>query len=299
MTKPETILKQIAHQHGITILAQSRLKGLILDMMPTAERKHINVLKRAIDDQIGSRLLEMQHDEPAVRQIKINTLKKKFKNDNAFDDTAFYIVDCFVQALGWDSIESDIILPFKEIKIGNQIWADRNLDVSHFLNGNPIPEARTREEWKEAGEKKQPAWCYFENDPENGKKYGKLYNCYAVNDPRGLAPAGWHVASDDEWTELTDFIGGKDIAGLKLKSVNGWYKDGNGIDEYSFSALPSGTRWFNGNFGLVGPNGYWWSSTEDSTTNAWSWNLGSDRGSVSRNYGSKRNGFSVRCLRDN
>ena len=97
-------------------------------MMHTAERKHINVLKRAIDEQISTRLLEMQHDDPAVCQIKFNTLKDMFKNYNAFDDTTLYIVDCFVHALGWHKPEPDIILSFKEIKIGDQIWADRNLD---------------------------------------------------------------------------------------------------------------------------------------------------------------------------
>ena len=110
----------------------------------------------------------------------------------------------------------------KSVKIGTQTWTTENLNVSTFRNGDPISEAKTNEEWDEAGKNKQPAWCYYENDPKNGAKYGKLYNWYAVNDPRGLAPAGWHVPSDAEWTILSDFLGGGMTAGKKMKSLSGW-----------------------------------------------------------------------------
>ena len=95
----------------------------------------------------------------------------------------------------------------------------KNLDVATFRNGDPIPEAKSNEEWQKAGENKQPAWCYYDNDPKNGAIYGKLYNWYAVNDPRGLAPSGYHIPSDAEWTKLTDFLGGKTVAGDKMKSM--------------------------------------------------------------------------------
>ena len=110
----------------------------------------------------------------------------------------------------------------KSVKIGTQTWTTENLNVSTFRNGYPIMEAKTNEEWNQANENKQPAWCYYENDPKNGAKYGKLYNWYAVNDPRGLAPAGWHVPSDAEWTILSDFLGGGMTAGKKMKSLSGW-----------------------------------------------------------------------------
>jgi uncharacterized protein (TIGR02145 family) len=108
------------------------------------------------------------------------------------------------------------------VTIGTQVWMTKNLDVDHFRNGDAIPQAKTDEEWKRAGENKQPAWCYYNNDPANGVKYGKLYNWYAVNDQRGLAPAGYHVPSDEEWTILSDYLGGSDIAGKKMKSKSGW-----------------------------------------------------------------------------
>ena len=91
-----------------------------------------------------------------------------------------------------------------EVKIGDQKWMSVNLNVSHFRNGDSIPEVRTPEDWEKAGKEQKPAWCYYDNNPENQSRLGKLYNWYAVNDPRGLAPEGWHVSSDADWNVLTD-----------------------------------------------------------------------------------------------
>jgi len=85
---------------------------------------------------------------------------------------------------------------FDIVVIGSQTWMAENLNVSHFLNGDPIPHVQTNEEWLKAAENRRPAWCYYNNDPVNGKKYGKLYNWFAVNDSRGLAPPGWHIPTD-------------------------------------------------------------------------------------------------------
>lgn len=103
------------------------------------------------------------------------------------------------------------------VTIGSQIWMTKNLDVANFRNGDPIPEAKTDAEWEAAGENEQPAWCYYDNDTANGTKYGKLYNWYAVNDPRGLAPTGYHIPTDAEWTKLSDYLGND--AGTKMKSA--------------------------------------------------------------------------------
>ena len=109
-----------------------------------------------------------------------------------------------------------------EVTIGKQVWMVENLNVDKFRNGDPIPHAETNEEWEKASDNKQPAWCYYDNDPANDTKYGKLYNWYAVNDSRGLAPAGFHIPSDSEWTVLIDYLGGKEVAGVKMKSTSGW-----------------------------------------------------------------------------
>ena len=109
-----------------------------------------------------------------------------------------------------------------EVTIGKQVWMSENLNVDKFRNGDPIPEAKTDEEWEKAGENGEPAWCYYNNNPDNGDRYGKLYNWFAVNDPRGLAPEGWKIPSDEDWTRLTDFLGGESVAGQKMKSTEFW-----------------------------------------------------------------------------
>jgi uncharacterized protein (TIGR02145 family) len=184
------------------------------------------------------------------------------------------------------------------VSIGNQIWMTENLNVDKFRNGDPIPEAKTAEEWKKAGANGEPAWCYYDNDPANGEKYGKLYNWYAVNDPRGLAPEGWKIPSDDEWSRLVNNLGGQKVAGPKMKSTSGWVENGKDTNESEFSGLPGGERGLYGAFDGIGDSGSWWSSTEGSTYYAWSRYLGFNSGSAGRYNDGKQDGFSVRCLRD-
>lgn len=121
----------------------------------------------------------------------------------------------------------------EEIKIGNQIWMKRNLDLDAFRNGDPIPQATSNEEWVLASKNKQPAWCYYDNDLLNGEKYQKLYNWYAVNDPRGLAPNGFHIPSNDEWSILINYLGGNHFwdAGTKMKNLTGWIDNRYGTNE--------------------------------------------------------------------
>jgi TonB family protein len=171
-----------------------------------------------------------------------------------------------------------------------------NLNVDRFQNGDIIPEAKTTEEWKAAGNTKRPAWCYYDNDPKNGNNYGKLYNWYAVNDTRGLAPSGWHVPTDYEWTVLSTFLGGEDVAVKTIKSTYGWNDNGNGTNNSGFSGLPGGYRYFYGNFDSVGSNGSWWSASEDDATDAWSRELYDYYSYLLRKNYAKKHGFSVRCV---
>ena len=182
--------------------------------------------------------------------------------------------------------------------IGTQVWMAKNLDISTFRNGDLIPQAKTAEEWKKAVENQQPAWCYYDNDPANGQKYGKLYNWYAVNDARGLAPQGYHIPTDAEWTTLTTYLGGKEVAGTKMKSTSGWNENGNGTNSSGFNGLPGGYRNDDGTFPAIGYFGEWWSSTENSTNFAWYHNLDYPNGDVTSDYDDKGDGFYVRCLRD-
>jgi uncharacterized protein (TIGR02145 family) len=187
---------------------------------------------------------------------------------------------------------------YKIVVIGTQTWMTENLNVSKFRNGDSIPQIKSDEEWEQAGQNKEPAWCYYDNDQANGTKYGKLYNWYAVNDPRGLAPAGFHIATDTEWIILSDFLGGDSIAGKKMKTTSGWRENGNGINTSGFSGLPGGFRSLYGIVINIGELGYWWSSTELSTPFAYGRYLKYENDQLIKNNYGKERGLSVRCLKD-
>jgi uncharacterized protein (TIGR02145 family) len=188
------------------------------------------------------------------------------------------------------------------VRIGNLEWQTKNLDVDYFRNGDLIPHARTDEEWETAGKSGKPVWCYYSNNPENGYIYGKLYNWYAVNDARGLAPKGWHVATDEDWTTLTDYLGGKSVAGGKMKMTGTahWKPPNTGANnESGFLAFPGGYRSSIGSFDFIRTDTYFWSATEYDNSDAWYRNLNSRNSGVFRSYcGNKSVGASVRCLRD-
>ena len=199
-----------------------------------------------------------------------------------------------------DKCKIQLILVSQDLSvtIGYQVWMIKNLDVATFRNCDPIPQAKTAEEWKKAGENQQPAWCYYDNDPANGTKYGKLYNWYAVNDARGLAPQGYHIPTDAEWTTLTTYLGGEEVAGTKMKNTSGWNENGNGTNSSGFNGLPGGSRNSSGPFDAIGKVGSWWSSPELNTDDAWDLSLYYLNGFVYSFKYDKGDGLSVRCLRD-
>ena len=186
----------------------------------------------------------------------------------------------------------------KEIVIGNQVWMSKNLNVSTFRNGDEIPHARSNKEWEKASDNKQPAWCFYGNDSIKGKKVGKLYNWYAVYDPRGIAPPGYHVPSNDEWEVLSDFLGNEKV-GDKLKMNGGWSGNGNGTNEFSFSAHPGGYRGYNGAFHDFGKYGYWWCSSDEHEKFAWFRFLYYASDGLKSGSNFKERGMSVRCIKDN
>lgn len=186
------------------------------------------------------------------------------------------------------------------VTIGHQKWTAENLDATTFRNGDAVPEAQSDAEWKQAYLEEQPAWCYLYSDPANGLKYGKLYNWFAVRDPRGLAPKGFHIPSKEEWDSLVAFLGGQQAAGKKLKCDDGWPDGGNGTNEAGFCGLPGGMRYYVGYFSPVTKYGHWWTTTELQPFYAWQYYLLSTDNSIgwySSDFG-KGAGMSVRCLRD-
>ena len=138
------------------------------------------------------------------------------------------------------------------------------------------------------------------NKSDNGTTYGKLYNWYAVNDPRGLAPAGWHIPSDAEWTSLITFLNGTSVAGTAMKETGTslWKSPNTGATNSSgWAGLPGGARYDNGLFQSMGFSGSWWSSTSQDAI-AWYREMVFNFGGIARNFYVKRGGFSVRCVRD-
>lgn len=185
---------------------------------------------------------------------------------------------------------------FKKVTIGSQTWMSENMKISNFRNGDIIPKAQSADEWKQAAKNKEPAWCYYENDDKNGAKYGKLYNYYAINDPRGFAPEGWHVPTDSDWKTLEKHLGAN--AGTKLKSASGWDNEGNGTNESGFSGLPGGYRDNNGSFFFKGQNGYWWISSASKSKKAACCDLNFKYKFLLRLTANKETGFSIRCIKN-
>jgi uncharacterized protein (TIGR02145 family) len=205
-----------------------------------------------------------------------------------------------------DSLFNPIVQP-SSVTIGNQKWTDKNLDVSTYRDGTVIPKVDGAT-WSSLT---TGAYCYYNNDSTTyAAIYGKLYNWYAVvgihdNDAstpnKTLAPEGWHVPTDGEWTTLADSLGGLSVAGGKMKEAGlaHWGSPNTGAtNESGFAGLPGGVRYNNGTFNLIGNSGNWWSSTEKDAADAWYRGLGRYAGSVSRQGFPKGSGLSVRCLRD-
>jgi uncharacterized protein (TIGR02145 family) len=189
-------------------------------------------------------------------------------------------------------------------------FSKQNLNVSKYTDGTPIPQVTNFNQWMNLT---TGAWCYYENNTANGVVYGKLYNWYAVmgiydaaslNNAslrKKLAPTGWHIPSDAEWTQLTDCLGGVVVAGGKMKATGTslWNSPNTAAtNESGFSALPGGWLYNGGPFGYIGVSGFWWSSTEFNNTNARSINVDYNYGaSFSSNF-KKWYGYSVRCVKD-
>ena len=203
-----------------------------------------------------------------------------------------------------------------EVQICNQVWMTRNLEVETYCNGDTIPEVTDPSAWSKLT---TGAWCYYNNDPAMGEIYGKLYNWYAVNDPRGLAPLGWHIPSDEEWKVLEMCLGmshseadtqkfnrGANQGG-KFKSI-GTKEAGDGIwsspnsgatNESGFSAIAGSYRYTEGHFDSgISEIGVWWSSSTKSSTEAWYRALYYNNTYINRNPFYIGSGFAVRCVRD-
>jgi uncharacterized protein (TIGR02145 family) len=192
---------------------------------------------------------------------------------------------------------------YNTVQIGGQCWMQDNLATETYGDGSAIPTGLSNGAWSSTT---SGAFAVHANNPANKGTYGLLYNWYAVADPRSICPAGWHVPTDGEWTELTDHLGGAGLAGGPMKATGTlgagtglWNAPNTGATNTSgFSGLPGGYRTFGGYNDLLGNYGYWWSATESSTNDALLRLLDTDDALVGRFGFYKEYGLSVRCVRD-
>ena len=197
---------------------------------------------------------------------------------------------------------------YKTVEIGDQIWMAENLKVTHYRNGDPIPNLTKAIYWFNIYE---GAYSNFDNDENNVETYGRLYNGYAVDDVRGLAPKGWHIPTDEEWTILTDYLSpegidhlGNSLAGRMMKST-GTLEGGDGLwnglnegasNDSGFTALPGGRRdGGDGSYSKISDAGYFWSSSE---FHGECRELSCNDSSIHRIIEDVTGGFSIRCVRD-
>jgi uncharacterized protein (TIGR02145 family) len=187
---------------------------------------------------------------------------------------------------------------YQTVTIGTQVWMTENLKVTHYSNGDSIPNV-TVDTWADLT---TGAYCNYNNDVNNAVTYARLYNWYAVNDNRNIAPAGWHVPSDAEWQTLVDYLGGiTAVVGGKMKEAGyaHWFSPNTGAtNESGYSALPGGYRYYDGTYSDMGFSAGFWSSTEYISYYSWCQYLNCSSSEVIRSFGNRSSGFSIRCVMD-
>lgn len=187
---------------------------------------------------------------------------------------------------------------YRIIQIGTQVWMAENLKTTKYRNGENVTNVTASSGWNQA---KTGAYCNYDNNANNAAIYGRLYNFYAIADSRNIAPVGWHVPSNTEWDLMINLIGGKTVAGGKLKETGSahWQSPNMGAtNETGFTALPGGCRDDQGVFTGINEGGTWWMSTTSGTYLAWFCQMNKDDATFFSIAWLNGFGFSVRCLRD-
>ena len=203
---------------------------------------------------------------------------------------------------------------YQTVEIGDQVWMAENLKVTHYRNGDAIPTGHSNSEWSNLYDTETGAYCVYDDNEANADTYGYLYNWYAVDDSRNIAPEGWHVPTDDEIKALEMYLGmsqseaddtgyrgtneGSKLAGNADLWNSGALENNSEFGSSGFTALPGGYRYYNGSYTSMGNYGSFWSSTENYSYSAWGRGLYYYDSAVYRHGYDKQDGFSVRCIRD-
>lgn len=244
-----------------------------------------------LENKVAQQQLELKKQKAEIEALQLKI--KKLQDQLVLKGTP----NGKVVAKGTDNSSHQVVTT---IKIGAQTWMTHNLDVTQFRNGDQIREAKSDAEWEECAKKKIPAWCYYHNDEALGVKYGKLYNWYAVNDPRGLAPTGYRIPSEEDWNKLITELGGEEVAAPKMRFGKQW---GDSIlvtsSKGNFGAMPSGWRKFSDEkIEFLNEGAYWWSSTALSLKFAWTRYILFHSKEVKSYCYNKGSGLSIRCVKD-
>ena len=253
----------------------------------------------------------MKHFYLLICLTLLGTAHAQTTNDTVFFWKAGVMLDKrSIKPIDLDSITFKRPVVITNVTICTQVWANRNLEVTTYSDGTPIPQVTDPTAWAALT---TGAWCYYNNNATNGTTYGKLYNWYAavgihnaasltnVALRKKLAPTGWHVPTDAEWTTLTTCLGGEIVAGGKMKATGTthWFSPNTAATNSSgFTGLPGGFRYNDGSFNYIDYYGFWWSSSENDSASAWNRNLNYNNGNAYRYFYNKNYGYSVRCLRD-
>ena len=229
-----------------------------------------------------------------VRAYATNSAGTSYGNNQSFTSALF------IPGLGVTDIDNNT---YPTIILGTQEWMAENLKVTHYRNGDLIPNITEIAQWNSLS---TGAFCWYNNDVNWKDAYGALYNWYTVADNRNVCPSGWHIPTDAEWTVLTNYLGGAVVAGGKLKSTRTtpdisprWDLPNTGATNQSgFSGFPGGYREYDGAFNNNGQEGAWWGSTQGSSIGAYGRVLNFDNENTDRGNYFMKDGFSVRCLKD-
>jgi uncharacterized protein (TIGR02145 family) len=197
---------------------------------------------------------------------------------------------------------------YQSVTIGTQTWMKTNLEVDHYLNGDEIPQVTDNSQWANLT---TGAWCYYLNNDNYGPYYGKLYNWYALNDPRGIAPEGWRIPSDNDWitmektigmsqTEVnqTGWRGSNEGSKLKQEGTESWISPNSNNNSTGFTALGGGYRTEDGFFNIAKEYGGWWSNSIFNSSTAWARTMKYSNSNIERLNYNKKCGFSVRCIKN-
>jgi len=211
----------------------------------------------------------------------------------------FHLILCVIFVISGCSEQGTEVNPIpSEVLIGTRIWQTMNLNVSVFRNGDTIPEAKNNYEWNVYAKNGKACWSNYNYDQNINSSHGKLYNWYAVNDPRGLAPEGYHIASWGEWSDLISISGGELIGASKLRDKNSWGSKTNGDNSTKFTALPSGFCDELGGATGMGISSWWWSASEDNTFRGCAFSMNNYTEQIYAWRWAKGWGFYVRCVKN-